>query len=466
MKNTYYQIIVILSILLFVSCSSFEEDNEIQLDTTSNQEIQEGIVPLDLALNRLESFLSKHESSMLMTKGNNKRQISSISLHYPSVMTKGENDSLALVPDSYIVNFDDNNGFAVLGAVTTLPDIICVTEHGNISDDLIPVVSTPLMDTLSFVTQEELTLEEIDPYCEEDDDYYCMAQGYGELIHDLISNALDNNLDGGIDNNLGPDNPGYASHSLNECERLLETNWGQSDYNEYCFRDNLAFERKSALPGCSTTALAMIMAYNQYPSHYTVNDTTLDWSSIRTVGKITDYPSDAPSYRQIQLLMGSIYNTVNKIAVKGATLITPEQIKQRMAQLGYSNVTKYKASSLTLQMMEEISEMLGDAKPAFLSAVPNMGHLLLGHSWVVDGARYSDSNYLMHFNFGWNGSCNGYYSRHCLNPARAKEYDSTGSSTGESEEMEDEKDYEYKWHFRLITYDIGGYKVRNVSFTY
>ena len=144
--------------------------------------------------------------------------------------------------------------------------------------------------------------------------------------------------------------------------------------------------------------------------------------------------------------MGSIYNDVCKIAVKGATLITPEQIKKQFKRFKYSNVRKYKSSSLSNEMIRAASSMLERGKPVFISAIPKEWRY--GHSWVIDGAKYSaEETYLLHFNFGWRGDCNGYFSTNCLNPAKGKEYD-------EPYIYDEKDDHLYSWHFRLITYDI------------
>lgn len=69
------------------------------------------------------------------------------------------------------------------------------------------------------------------------------------------------------------------------------------------------------------------------------------------------------------------------------------------------------------------------------------------HSWVIDGGKYSSGAYLLHFNFGWGGDCNGYFSPSCLNPSQGIEYDNGYI-------YDEDDDYTYSWHFRVITYDI------------
>ena len=47
----------------------------------------------------------------------------------------------------------------------------------------------------------------------------------------------------------------------------------------------------------------------------------------------------------------------------------------------------------------------------FISAIPG-ATLAKAHSWVIDGGKYSSGAYLLHFNFGWSGDCNGYLVHH------------------------------------------------------
>lgn len=190
----------------------------------------------------------------------------------------------------------------------------------------------------------------------------------------------------------------------------------------------------------------MIIAYNEYPQTLTINGSNINYTEIKS--KKTAISLSETYQNQIALLMGSIYNFVMKLTSSSATLITPKQIQKRMQELGYSNVVKADASSLTSGMISKISQMLGDNKPVFISAIPKgMKNWGGGHSWVVDGAKYSSSNtYLLHMNFGWSGSSNGYFATNCLNPTKAVEFD-------DPSDIQSSKDYVYNWHFRLITYD-------------
>ena len=151
----------------------------------------------------------------------------------------------------------------------------------------------------------------------------------------------------------------------------------------------------------------------------------------------------------MNLIIGSIFNNVNKRATKNYTLVTPEQIKRMFEKMGYTNVKKWSDSSFSGTLIAETSSMLARRLPVFISAIPRgISNWEEGHSWVIDGAKYLDDysdQYLLHFNFGWSQRCNGYFSLRSLNPSEAVEYDNDGIANNLG-------NYTYSWHFRIITY--------------
>ena len=410
------------------------------------------IIPLEKALSGLEQFLKEADWP---TKSMSGRRIRSVDTYYSTSPTK----SAESLPNAYIVNFEDNEGFAVLGANIFVDDIVAVTERGTIDPETLCITFDSAPDELfeEDWDPEELSLEDLPTYCEEDEDFYCVSTPDPSFIRECIMLAVHEEPNSTTGGTPGGGTSGGVSESgtvsttaprpgrLATVSPLLNYSWNQEHpYNKYCFRRNLAFKKKSALTGCSTTAMAMIVAANRYPDVLTINDTLIVWPDITS--KYSAFYLDEPEQNQVALLMGSIYNDVCKIAIKGATLITPEQIKKQLKRFKYSNVRKYKSSSLSQEMIHAASSMLEKGKPVFISAIPKQWRY--GHSWVIDGAKYSaEETYLLHFNFGWDGECNGYFSTSCLNPTKAKEYDTPY-------EYDKRDDHFYSWHFRLITYDI------------
>ena len=149
----------------------------------------------------------------------------------------------------------------------------------------------------------------------------------------------------------------------------------------------------------------------------------------------------------VALLFGSIYNNISKWATSGFTLILPSQIESWMSSHGYYNVHRETFSSFTESHLASISNMLQQNKPIFFSAlargIPEA--FKDGHSWVIDGAKYTEFDYYMlHFNFGWNGSCNGYFFPAVINP---------NSGYYDPEDNGNHENINYTWHYQMITYD-------------
>ena len=462
-RHTNLLYAIALAIIAFASCSV--KKPLLTEVTIEESDAPSEVIPLEKALASLEKFLKETEGTMLPTKSMSMRRFKSIDTYYPSIPTKSFSDTL---PTAYIVNFEDDEGFAVLGANVYVDDIVAVTESGSIDPETLWISFAD--ESYSSIDDdsdpEEQSLDTVPSFSEEDEDYYSISNPDPSFVRECIMIAIHEDPDatsgatppsGSSGSNGSPGTGGGSSgmgtttstiprlDGLATVSPLLNYSWGQgSPYNEYCFRRNLVFKRKSAVTGCSTTAMAMIVAANRFPHTLTINDSLIVWADIMATFDADDLEDSVKN--QVALLMGSIYNHVNKIAVKGATLITPEQIKKELVRFKYTNVRKYKGSSLNLDMINAADGMLKDGKPVFISAMPkNWRH---GHSWVIDGAKYSeDETYLLHFNFGWRGACNGYFSTSCLNPTKGEEYD-------EGARVSDYYDNTYTWHFRLITYDI------------
>ena len=322
--------VVFVAILCCVSLSSCNDQNEeMQTDAQYSQTVEVEQIPLEDALATLEDFLLSNEQDMCATRSGASRKIADITTYYGTGgCTRAASDE---IPDAYLVNFEDDGGYAVLGANNAVPRIIAVTEGGRILDDLTVVSGED--DDCFEVNPEEL--EDFDWYCEEDDDYYTAS---AEITSRLIKTGMERLIiDDGHES--GPISGGILTH-MPEKAPMLQTNWGQrAPYNNYCFRNN---GKKVALTGCSATAMAMITTYNEFPKSLTINGSLLNWSEMKK------YPDagflSAAAQDDVAKLMGSIYNHVKKITGDDYTLITPEQIKKRMQDFGYNN------SSLKINM--------------------------------------------------------------------------------------------------------------------
>ena len=116
------------------------------------------------------------------TKSGNERTISSIETHFSDfVLTKSGEQ----MPDAYLINFNNDDGFAILGANTSITPIIAAVETGNTSWNkvLIPVNKMPVDGTDTDNDEEE-----------EEDLSYMEALGPGlesdQILSLCVSSAL------------------------------------------------------------------------------------------------------------------------------------------------------------------------------------------------------------------------------------------------------------------------------------
>lgn len=448
-KNPKSYAFALLIGALFAFCMAGCSDSENQVPFEGNEETQDeskqfcsesiSVIPLEDAMSSLEQFLSEVEGDFCATRAGSTRKIESVDVHYSDLYATRSGESL---PDAYIVNFEDDEGFAVLGANTAVASIVAVTEKGHID---------PVTLSVQEGQEDNPDMSNFNWYCEEDDDYYTMGPNTG-IVTESIKNAIikldDGNQtipegggdsgNGGNGGNGGSGNGGNGngSNQYMTCSPLVMINWSQGSwgtpnvYNKYCYKTTLGGGIQYVHAGCSTIALSMIVATNEFPTNLYVHGTLLDYAAMRTYSNATWLPAEDQEY--VSLLIGAIFNNVSKtFELDAGTCITPTAIKNLMPSMGYTNVAMLSGSNFDSSMLSRVSSMLQGRKPVFVSAIEG---LLGGHSWVIDGATYMSGEYKLHCNWGWGGIDNGYFDSSCFNP----------SSVGN----------DFSWHFRVISYDI------------
>ncbi len=366
-----------------------------------------------------------------------KREIETIETHYG----KGASGTkAAAIPDAYIVNFKNEEGFAVLGANTDVAPIVAVTEKGSLEPGFLDIdfEDDPITEDVDGNT---IDLSTFNFYSEEYNDYYVMQTAPKQLIQECLRNGIAAGTGSSSDERYSTTGIGfsYFNHS---------TEWDQGDwdekgvYNRYCYKYTLiGKEKKYVKAGCSTTAMATIVAYNEFPANLYVLGKKIDYKKIKSVDNPISSDRTSEEIKEgVGLLFGSIFHSVNPtFCLKKGTCITPEEIKKCFELFGYINVKKYEDSSFSSSLKKATSDMLANKKPVFISAMPHLG--INGHSWVIDGSCYNGDTWMLHCDWGGGGKDNGFVSSDCFKPK------------SDSDELS--KEYkEYTWHFRVVTYDI------------
>ena len=229
---------------------------------------------------------------------------------------------------------------------------------------------------------------------------------------------------------------------------LIKTTWDQDDpYWKYCPKKGST----NTYVGCVATAMAQVMNYWKWPDQgegsysYTSDmnslscsadfgSTTYDWANM--VDHYTTYYSGSstisvstPTTAQKDAVATLMYHCGVAVEMdygtssqggSGAQTIYPNasQTNLKCAANALWNNFRYKKSTLKCYYrpggygysavndatwLNLLKTELDAARPIMYAGADNEG----GHSFVCDG--YDDQNYF-HFNWGWSGYCDGYYT--------------------------------------------------------
>ncbi len=124
----FLKIYFVAMLALFAVACSHDALKEKVFNTTTIQNDQDlQIVPKEEALALLDRFL---DETYPATKSEPKRKIATVSEYYGEAPLTKANDKgeQVKIPQAYLVNFEGERGFAVLGANNKVPDIVAVTE--------------------------------------------------------------------------------------------------------------------------------------------------------------------------------------------------------------------------------------------------------------------------------------------------------------------------------------------------
>lgn len=431
------RLLLFVSIIMLAACSTEYEQPVEKVKTVSSKSFK---VSEEEAKQRLERLLPAFEPS---TRGN-KRTIKEV-VAYRSKRTRSYAGD---VPDTlmYIMNFDDNHGYAILSSDSRFPFILALVDTGNYVNRTYP---SPEFDPalLNMLEFDEL------------DDFWCCQKydslPYLDMIEDYLQNGPYQLVDTivNLDKQVGP---------------FLTTKWGQEHpYNQLCdgSPSNIGNPRESPYPaGCIPVALAQILAYHRHPS--AAYGHTYDWAKIRSVAMVTPAlaranPSLAYQVSHLIRACGIASNTQYKVDGSWSTAKRAEKaLKNTFGYTGVTRQVKFAGEDIQLSLNNRTMALITGLK----------GRSFKGHAWVIDGYRkyktntivttYTDETYTTvdditnigvseqvyyHCNFGWDGVANGYYLGEVFNTI-------DGPAYTEPDEPYSVGQRNYKWWFRTVTY--------------
>ena len=336
----------------------------------------------------------------------NQKSISDIQLVYKgsSMQKSGEQQVFF-----YVYNID-NKGFVIVSADNKVVPILGYSKTNNFDPNNIPPA---LMQ---------------------------MLLSYGRAIENVITNNVAATIEiTELWNELISGNTVMQKATTTSVSPLIQTKWGQSGntynstfyelYNNLCPYDTPQAER--TLTGCVATAMAQVMRYWKYPSvgmgsysyvHSTYGTLSADFESVH-------YPYDS---MPLQLSNLSTAYQINAIAtlmyqcgvsvemdygVDGSSSSLVEWTTgARSGEYALkTNFGYYSAKSIekddysSSQWISILKTELDAAQPVLYRGEGSGG----GHAFICDG--YDESGNF-HFNWGWKGYCDGYFTLSALNP--------------------------------------------------
>lgn len=286
-----------------------------------------------------------------------------------------------------------------------------------------------------------------------DDDRSIPILGYsksGEFVTENLSANIEDWLTGIsseiqyiIDNDIVADEKttslwkelfsGVSTEFINRDEKvvnpLVQTRWNQAPYyNDHCPYDNQYGER--TVTGCVATAMAQVLKYWNYPevgsgshSYSTSSYGTLYANFGGTQYAWNNMPNRVTSPNNaVATLMYHCGVSVDmsygvaETGGSGAYVISSYTNSENCAEFAFKNYFGYKSSAHG-EMKDNTSDSqwknmlradLNASRPLVYAGFGNGGHC-----FVCDGYDNSD---MFHFNWGWDGQNDGFYSLSALNP--------------------------------------------------
>jgi len=300
----------------------------------------------------------------------------------------------------YVFNIGDNNGFILVSGDDSAKEILGYSMSGNFSIDSIPTNFRNWLDV------------------------------YKKEINLLMNSSTTSSA-----TTLKTETSNISATAISPL--LGNIKWDQSSpYNILCPKSGLSL--RSTYTGCVATAIAQIMKYYQYPVKGISSKTYLS----KTINKQLTVDFSATNYDWSNMLDTYIGTESDAQKNAVATLMyhcgvaanmdystTGSSAYDEAAAMGLINYFGYDPNLRTIYRdyysADEweliLRSELNNSRPVLYGGGNKNNE---GHAFVCDGY---DTNNLYHFNWGWNGSCDGYYALTSLNP------NSSGTDAGSTD---------------------------------
>lgn len=371
--------------------------------------------------------------------------------------TKSSNITL---PDStlYLVNFNNDNGFAILSAQTSLQfPVFCITESGNITSDDIENILNEFEEETTTKSSNTITSSQNDNFALK----LIVSSVVNQLFHTPImgnGSDLDTTFTEPDDGNYPPPPPSVPEplpsirrETIAKIGPLIETKWWQwYPFNTFLNNTNIPV-------GCVALATAQILAYNERNT----SGESFNWDLLKTIYHYTNPrysgSSDAKAHASDFLeFIGLPQNCDTDYDIEGSGAWA-SGAKRTLQNFGLQNVSKH--FYYTDNNENKIINMILSGLPTYIDAQAPVDEDYSGHAWIIDGIYiYNTVNALnntiistdklFHINWGWRGKSDGYYAQGIFDTTERNGYEVNYDSGEEADPMR------FTWNYRIITYSL------------
>ncbi len=352
------------------------------------------------ALSRAETILSRWETR------STPRVVKSCEYFVAKPATRSLADTIEVA--FHLINYEDNGGFAMVAADERATDIYAYSDEGQLTaadfeqNPGLRIYKEIATETYQAEVRGIITLP--DPWPEDDP--------IGPVVPTRPSDII--KLPMAMYNGELHFKETITTEYAGEC--IVAARWHQSSpYNIFT---------KPYVAGCSVIAATQIMSYHEHPNSYA--NYNFDWELIKAYANYISEDNLAPiQISRLNWIVGRL-GLANYGYEDGQyqTTMSAFNTKNVLNLMGYtcSNVSAYSNSQIAQNVLNN--------KPVWVAGYDQ--NKTEGHAWVVDGCRYSVTNFIyyktyppyevagitvssgpyhLHHNWGWKDYQynNGYY---------------------------------------------------------
>lgn len=437
-------------LLCMLLCSAIACVKDFPHREVASIEIESNYVSIDEARDRVKDLLLQIDNP---TRGASQRYIVE-EYRLGSLNTKtslDEEDS----PLVYIFNFNDNNGFAIASGDNRMPPVFCITDQGRLTDSVAIPESAALL--LSLI----------------EDEYKSVVRGakeYDSFVTEIDSlPILPGPQIGGDDDDDGDDDyisPTYVLYGQwvdsPVTGQKIQSRWGQGyPFNEKCPTE----DGEHDLVGCVAVAVGQVMYY--WKQNTTYNGHTYDWTLMSSLKDSLSIVR-SPNKEYVQNLLSDLGREENLDMDYGleASGADCDNIARTFENFGYSSGGTSNEYDVDIVRSEiDLDCPVTVCGYAYKKITKVLGVTVLtrheeGHEWVIDQyktqTRTADTyntktgnlissgtqeRTLVHCNFGWRGSWDGFYLSGIFN---------TNNGEGRISTRSDDKETDVSGYFKYL----------------